>query len=64
MFMRYFGRREDRPEIVAAISRSDGAAERLAESFAEGAAAEGGGKEYSKEAVAKLLANYEALAED
>merc|ERR1719287_315505 len=60
MFLRYFGGGEDKPEVAEAIQRADTAAERLASSFADmavGKEEDEGGK-YSKEAVAKLVANH------
>jgi len=66
MFLRYFGGGEDKPEVAEAIQRADTAAERLASSFADmavGKEEDEGGK-YSKEAVAKLVANHEAVVKD
>ncbi len=66
MFLRYFGGGEDRPEIAEGIRSADAAAERLAGSFAEGAADEevAGKKRRSREAAAKLVANHEAVVMD
>lgn len=67
MFLRYFGGGEDKPEVAEAIQRADDAAKRLASSFVDMALEqeEGeGGKKYSKEAAAKLVANHEAVVND
>ena len=60
MFLRYFGGGDEKPEVVAAIERSETLSQQLTSSFANSAIDE----TFALEAATKLITNHEAVVQD
>lgn len=64
MFLRYFGGGDERPEVAAAIAKSDEAADSLATAFAAQLETADSGAGPRREAAAKVVTNHAAVVED